>query len=141
MRKDNINRLPQTDIDRLNAYSSQKDWEPYFWGFTCFSREDYAGVVPLDGVDEITLGVYCVQGGTLGELAICWQMLDGKQVPRLEAYNDAWHIIQTPTFLSVLEQLTEMSRDHEPTPNEVSWLLIAHNFTDQSDHPLDSDYE
>lgn len=141
MDRDNSSRLPQTDIERLNAYIPQKEWGLYFWGFTCFSREDYAGVVPLDGVDEIMLGVYCVHGGTLGELAICWHMLGGKPVPRLEAYNDAWQIIQAPTFLTALEHLTQMGRDHRLTPDEVSRLLIAHGFTDQSDRPLDENDE
>ena len=38
--------------------------------------------------------------------------------------------------VSVLEQLTQMSQNHIPTPDEVSALLIAHGFTDQSDRPL-----
>lgn len=51
-------------------------------------------------------------------------------------YNDAWQIMQTPTFAAVMKELTQMSRHHDPMPDEVSALLIAHGFTDQSDYPL-----
>ena len=128
--------LPQADAERLNAYLPQEDWNLYFWGFTCFSRQDYAKVVPLDGVDEIMLGIQCVEGGCLGELAIRWLMLGGKPSPRLEVFDDAWPLLQTPTLAVAFEELTQMSRDHAPTPDEVSVLLIAHGFTDQSDQPL-----
>lgn len=40
------------------------------------------------------------------------------------------------TFVAVMTELTQVSRDHELTPDEVSALLIAHGFTDQSDRPL-----
>ena len=36
-----------------------------------------------------------------------------------------------------MTELTQVSRDHELTPDEVSALLIAHGFTDQSDQPLE----
>ena len=41
------------------------------------------------------------------------------------------------TFVAVMTELTQVSRDHELTPDEVSALLIAHGFTDQSDQPLE----
>lgn len=128
--------LPQTDAEWLSACFPKEDWSLYFWGFTCFSRQDYAGIVPADGVDEIMLGIQCIEGGCLGELAIRWLMPDGKLSSRLETYDDAWPLLQTPTFAAVLEELTKLSRDHASTPDEVSALLIAHGFTDQSDRPL-----
>ena len=131
-----VNALPQADIERLNDYFPREDWSLYLWGFTCFSRQNYASVVRIEGVEEIMLGVECIEGGCLGELAIRWYMLGGKPVPRLEVYDDAWPLTQTPTFAAVMKELTQMSRHHEPTPDEVSALLIAHGFTDQSDQPL-----
>ena len=135
--KGGVNALPQADIERLNTYFPREDWNLYFWGFTCFSRQDYARTVPLDGVDEIMLGVECIEGGCLCELAVRWFMLDGKPAPRLDVFDEAWPLFQTPTFAAILEKLTQMSRYHEPTPDEVSALLIAHGFTDQSDRPLE----
>ena len=131
-----IYALSPADTAELNARFPRDDWGEYFWGFTCFSRQDYAKVVPLDGVDEIMLGIQCVQGGCLCEMAIRWHMISNKPTPRLEMFDEAWPLFRTPTFVSVLEQLTQMSQNHIPTPDEVSALLIAHGFTDQSDRPL-----
>ena len=136
MDADRIYALSPADTAELNAQFPRDDWEEYFWGFTCFSRQDYAKVVPLDGVDEIMLGIQCVQGGCLCEMAIRWHMISNKPTPRLEMFDEAWPLFRTPTFVSVLEQLTQMSQNHIPTPDEVSALLIAHGFTDQSDRPL-----
>ena len=131
-----VNALPPADAAGLNARFPREDWGKYFWGFTCFSRQDYAKTVPLDGVDEIMLGIQCAQGGCLCELAIHWYMLRNEPVPRLEMFDEAWPLFHAPTFVSVLEQLTHMSQDHALTPDEVSALLIAHGFVDQSDRPL-----
>lgn len=136
MAADRIYALSPADTAELNACFPRDDWGEYFWGFTCFSRQDYAKVVPLDGVDEIMLGIQCVQGGCLCEMAIRWHMISNKPTPRLEMFDEAWPLFRTPTFVSVLEQLTQMSQNHIPTPDEVSALLIAHGFTDQSDRPL-----
>lgn len=136
MDADRIYALSPADTAELNARFPRDDWGEYFWGFTCFSRQDYAKVVPLDGVDEIMLGIQCVQGGCLCEMAIRWHMISNKPTPRLEMFDEAWPLFRTPTFVSVLEQLTQMSQNHIPTPDEVSALLIAHGFTDQSDRPL-----
>lgn len=136
MDADRIYALSPADTAELNARFPRDDWGEYFWGFTCFSRQDYAKVVPLDGVDEIMLGIQCVQGGCLCDMAIRWHMIGNKPTPRLEMFDEAWPLFRTPTFVSVLEQLTQMSQNHIPTPDEVSALLIAHGFTDQSDRPL-----
>ena len=72
----------------------------------------------------------------MGELAVRWYILGGKPALRLEVFDEAWPVTQTPTFAAFIEELTQMSRRHAPTPDEVSALLIAHGFTDQSDRPL-----
>ena len=140
MNDERIKTLPQADAERLNVYFPREDWSLYFWGFTCFSRQNYAGTVSLDCMDEVMLGVQCIEGGTLGELAVRWHILSGKAIPRLEVYGDAWQIMQTPTFAAVMEELAQTSRHHDPTPDEVSALLIAHGFTDQSDRPLGANH-
>ena len=134
--RESANTLPQADAEWLHKYFHREDWSLCFWGFTCFSRQNYAKDISLDCVDEILLGVQCIEGGTLSELAIRWHMLSGEPVPRLEVYDDAWQIIHTPTFAAFMEGLIQMCRHHNPTSDEVSALLIACGFTDQSDRPL-----
>lgn len=62
MNDEKTNVMPGSDIDELRAYFPWENWGECFWGFTCFSRQNYADVVPLDAVDEIMLGVQC-EGG------------------------------------------------------------------------------
>ena len=131
-----IHALPQGDAACLSAYFPKENLDEYFWDFTCFSRQDYARIISLDGVDEIMLDIQCAKGGCLCELGIRWYMLDSRAVPRLEVFDSAWPLLQTPTFASVLKELTQAQKNAVPTPDEVSALLIAHGLTDQSDRPL-----
>lgn len=136
MNDDKTNMMPEMDISRLNAYFPRSSWNEYYWGFTCYSRQNYAGVVPLEAADEIMLGVQCEQGSCLCELAIRWHRLAGRPTPKLEVFRNAWPLLQTPTFAAVMEQLAQMEMDCTPTPDEVSALLIANGFQDESDQPL-----
>ena len=129
-----LNVLSKADFDALFPYYAIEDRQKYFWGFTCFSRQEYSETVPLDVMDEITLGVQCAEGGCLCELAFRWHWLNGTAVPRLEMFCDAWPLFQTPTFAAVMDQL--IKRKADPTPDEMSILLTAHGFTDQSDRIL-----
>ena len=108
MSKYNITTLPQEDAERLNTYSPREDWNLYFWGFSCFSRQCYAKAVPLYGADEIMLSIQCVEGGRLGKLTIRWIILGGKSFLRLEVLNHAWPLLQTPTFAAVLDEMTNL---------------------------------
>ena len=84
------------------------------------------------------LGLRFESGGCLCELAFRWHMIAGRPVPRLEVYNSAWPVFQTPTFAAVMHQLSRMmADDYELTSDEVSAVLIANGFKDESDRPLD----
>lgn len=133
-----IDTLCSADVAGLSTCFPKDDWEEYLWGFTCFSRQEYAGTVLEDSLDEIMLGIQSVRGGCLCEMAIRWYMINGTPTPRLEMYDEAWPLFQAPTFVSALGQLTQMCKDHSPTSDEVSAMLIALGFTDQSDRPLDT---
>lgn len=129
--------LLSADMERLSTYFPVMRGEDHFWSFTCFSRQNYADIVTLDAVDKIMLGIQCTRHGCLCELAIRWRMIGGKPVPQLEVFSDAWPILQTPSFAAVMDKLVDMRRRFEPTPDEVSALLIACGFKDQSDRSLD----
>lgn len=127
--------IKKTDYERLAHHFPDADWENLFWGFTCYSRQNYAGSAPLDAEDEIMLGIQHPEGGCLCELGISWHLLSRKLVPQLHVYSEAWHLLNTPTFRMVLNLLTK-EKEPLPTPDEVSMLLIACGFVDQSDRPL-----
>lgn len=128
--------IKKTDSERLAKYFPDADWEELFWGFTCYSRQNYASTVQLEAVDEIMLGIQHPEGSCLCELGISWHLLDNKLVPQLHVYSESWHLLNTPTFQLVLNLLTK-EKEPLPTPDEVSMLLIEYGFIDQSDQPLD----
>lgn len=128
--------IKKQDSERLTQHFPDVDWNKLFWGFTCYSRQDYAGRVPLDAAeDEIMLGIQQPDGGCLAEFGFRWYKLNGELVPKLEVFSDAWLLLRTDTFQNVINQLT---RDKKPlpTPDELSALLITWGFIDQSDNPL-----
>lgn len=127
--------IKKNDSERLAQHFPGVDWEKLFWGFTCYSRQNYAGIAPLDAEDQIMLGIRFPEGGCLCELGISWRRLHNELVPQLHAFSEAWHLLQTPTFQMVLDLLT---KEKEPlaTSDDVSMLLIACGFVDQSDRPL-----
>lgn len=127
--------IKKNDSERLTHHYPNADWEKLSWGFTCYSRQSYAGISPLDAEDEIMLGLYHQEGGCLCELGISWHNLNNELVPRMHMYSDAWRLLQTPTFQLVLDQLT-WERESLLTLDDVSALLIKCGFTDKSDTPL-----
>lgn len=127
--------IKKCDSELLNHHFPRKDWEDLFWGFTDYSRQAYADLSPLGAEDEIVLGIYSQQGGCLFEMGIVWRELRNVSVPQLHVFSEAWHLLKTPTFQMVLDQLTK-EKESLATPAEVSALLIACGFTDQSDDPL-----
>ena len=139
MNDENTNAMPQADINRLSIYFPTVNWTECFWGFFCYSRQEYAGLVPINAVDEIMLGVHCVGGGCLCELAFCWHMITDIPIPRLEVFSDAWKLLGAPTFVEVLGQLARLAAENKVmTPDAVSALLIEHGFQDRSDQPLET---
>jgi len=80
-----------------------------------------------DFIDEVMLGFYDPKGGTSGEFAIKWHMLNEKEVPCLECFDDAWHALCE--FKDVLEKLAELD-SLNPTPKEVCQLLLNLGFKD-----------
>lgn len=79
------------------------------------------------------LGLYFRQGGCLCEMGISWHLLRGRAVPQLEVFSEAWHLLKTPTFRAVLDQLTK-EKESLATPAEVigqiCWLdeIIVDSF-------------
>ena len=99
--------IKKCDSEQLIHYFPNADWDDLYWGFSNYSRQAYAGLAPLDAEDEIMLGLYFRQGGCLCEMGISWHLLRGRAVPQLEVFSEAWHLLKTPTFRAVLDQLTK----------------------------------
>lgn len=101
--------------------------EDCFRGFSHLSKAWYgksclAAYETCDCVDEIMVGMYSEGGGTTGEFGIRWSVLDGKFVPQLQVYSDAFEVL-VHQFTDLLAVLVSMDGT-DPTPEQISAHLI-----------------
>ena len=96
-----------------------------------FYRSTEAWYGPSPWIDnDIYFGLYSPEGGTYGEMSIEWIELEGRQVPKLQVYDDAWYLLEE--FYDVLKWLADHS-NHDVTPEEVMAGLLSHGFKDQTE--------
>lgn len=79
--------------------------------------------------DDIMFGMYAPdRGGTSGEMVMRWKTFgDGKQVPQLRVYDDAWKVLAT--FKDVLDELAKVDNKNI-TQEEFVYLLTKCGFED-----------
>lgn len=98
-------------------------------GFSQLSRTKDAetNLKNANYVDEITFGFYSPEGDTTGEMSIEWIYLDGKIVPRLIVYSDAWNALAQ--FHNLINLLGEHDGE-DSTPEEFCKYLLESGFID-----------
>ena len=82
-----------------------------------------------DTVDEVTFGFYSVEGGTTGEMSVRWAPLQGKNVPQLRVFDDAWHA------LAEMKDLLDALALHDNqtiSPEKFCEILLACGFVDMT---------
>ncbi len=100
--------------------------------FIWTNRAWYAAMTPdIYEHDEITFGLYYPDGGTAGEMGMRWYDLGGKQVPRLEVYDDAWKALHS--FQDLLTTLAEYDGQNI-TPEKFIYLLKFRRFKDRTEY-------
>lgn len=101
-------------------------------GFTQLSRAWYGPVnlKCLNKIDEITFGFYSLEGGTTGEMSMDWVKLEGKIVPELSVFSDAWSALAH--FHDLIDLLGEHD-DEDPTPEQFCKYLLACGFQDRTE--------
>ncbi len=80
--------------------------------------------------DEIVIGMYHSDGGTMGEFAIRWMTVGHKATPRLEVFNDAWQA------LAKFPDLLELLANHDGqniTPEKLCTLLVNLGLWDKTE--------
>ena len=112
---------------------------PYY-GFTCFSRQNYAQTIKLygDENDSVEFGIYVRNDGCIAEMSMSWSTLQGKEVPKLAAFDDAFLLLVDPKIQDMFRLLQGYADDKkELTPEAFSRLLLYLGFEDESDIKLD----
>lgn len=93
----------------------------------------YASSRP-DQKSEIMVSLASRGGGSSGEFGFRWYSLSGRQVPRLEVFEDAWDALRevnARTDGRFLEELAAMD-GKDPQPNEVNTWLLSLGFKDRT---------
>lgn len=128
--------LPEEDIKHFKRYC-KKNFEKtdLYWGFTCFSRQNYRDEVPHKSEDEIIYGVYSHQGGCMAELCMTWERFD-MTVPYLRSFSESFPLLTSPTHRKIFEGIHKLN-DEYFSPDDFSRLLLSLGFQDNSDYLLD----
>lgn len=99
---------------------------------------DHVAAVRGDLVEEVTFGLYHMDGGTCGEMTMKWRRLGQEVVPQLCVYSDAWNALHSfgLEFIEMLAHHGERywyRRPQEPmTPTEFRVALTALGFADRT---------
>ena len=105
--------------------------------FIWSSRAWYAESIGKN--DEIMFGMYSREGGTTGEMGMRWRDLGGKKkVPRLEVFDDAWHV------LSIFPDLIQALGEHDNkniAPQEFVEILKSCSFSDFTEYERGTGHE
>lgn len=130
--------MQKSDYDYMKLFFPDLEQETVFWSFICFSRQDYASIVPLACEDEIMLALRCADGGCVTEMSIRWYKLGKTVSPRLECFDEAWPMLFAPSCAKVMQTLAAR-HDQNLSPDDVTQILLESGFKDLSDHPWKGD--
>lgn len=99
-------------------------------GFHHVARSWYAdAVLSVSGaIDEVTFGAYSKDGGSHGEMTMEWVSLDGKPVPRLQAYSDSWKVLRL-----FADELLPLIEGRDITPDAFAETLCTLGFVDRTE--------
>lgn len=76
-------------------------------------------------------GLYARNDGTEGEMGMRWVNLQGKQVPQLQVFDDAWKVLAQ--FTDLIEALGEHDNENI-TPQEFVEILKRCGFADFTEY-------
>lgn len=99
-------------------------------GFSILSEAYYSKFcMPHDAVDEITIGMYCPDGGTSGEFSVRWVNLGMKACPLLHVFEDSWSALHQ--FGDMLQWMASVDGKNV-SPQELAEALRDLGITDMT---------
>lgn len=99
--------------------------------FSILSQAWYgaANLRSADYTDQISIGMYHLEGGTSGEFTVQWIPLLGRPFAQLQVFDDAWDALHQ--FQDVLAKMAERDKENI-TPEEFAELLLSCGVVDQT---------
>lgn len=133
---ENTGTLSPEDIRHFSKWlECERDYSDAFWAFTCFSRQDYAGIVEIPYLDEVHYGIWDKSGGCVCEMLMAWENMDGDIFPYVRSFSDSFVLLTSPMQKKIFEKLMK-KRKGCFTPEEFSYVLLSCGFRDMSDHKI-----
>ena len=104
-------------------------------GYSLLSEAYYGkGILSMGVVvDEVTIGMYCPDGGTSGEFCVQWVVLCGKVTPQLTAFDDSWSALAM--FSDVMAKMAKVDSD-DISPKQFCALLDSCGVVDRTPRGL-----
>ena len=126
--------LPEKDVRYFKRYVKDFQPENWYWGFTCFSRQNYRDCIRREFEDEIIYGIYSLEGGGMAEMTMIWEKI-GVDEPCLRSFSESFVLMMSPTHKQIFAKIRKLNNERF-SPEEFSKLLISLGFQDDSDFPL-----
>lgn len=98
-------------------------------GFHISNRAWYAPYQHDSDRIQIMFGLYSLDGGTSGEMAMQWCKVGGEIVPQLQIYDDAFHAFST--FADLIEKLGDFDNENI-SQDQFADILISCGFKDMT---------
>lgn len=96
----------------------------YAIGFSQLSKTWYYSPNQNGTVEEMSIGVYCVNGGTMGEFNLEWAALANGAAAQLRAYHDAWQVFPfMPKLFPMLASVSTGSNNASVSPDIFANML------------------
>lgn len=83
-----------------------------------------------DSRPEVEFGMYDPEGDVSGVASVVWETLDGKEIPKLECFDDGWSALSL--FPDLIQEMGKVDSDNI-TPDDFIDLLERLNFQEHTE--------
>lgn len=128
-------QLQEADVKYLRKFDKDFMPEKWYWGFSCFSRENYKNHICHEFEDQIIYGIYSYDGGCMAEMTMTWGNLRVKE-PYLRCFSESFFLIMSPMHKNIFAHIRKWNKEWF-SAEDFSKLLISLGFQDDSDFPLE----
>lgn len=97
-------QLPEADVKYFKKYRKDFVTENWYWGFTCFSRQNYKNDIIHTFEDEVIYGICSHEGNCMSEMSMTWEKLGNVTVPYLRSFSESFSLLMSSTHKKFLRR-------------------------------------
>ena len=119
----------------------------YFWAYHDFDGLGVTKPYPKgSGAGSLTIGLYCHQGGCVGEFGVQWKLYSegdrrfASPPPQLQMYGDSMLLLQKPEGLALMQAFGALGAANDKfTKEDLKNMLDECGFYDMSRYAAEND--